>query len=81
MKILSRNAITLSQAAALLPSNPHVATLYRWSQRGINGYRLVTWKCGGRRYTSKDELENFLIATMDRTGDAPHTSVKEVYHG
>ena len=59
--------LTLKQAAAQLPhrrrgSRPHVATLYRWAQRGLRGVRLETIQVGGTLCTSVEALQRFFEA-------------------
>ncbi|RIK74926.1 MAG: hypothetical protein DCC68_22150 [Planctomycetota bacterium] len=51
--------ILLADAAKLLPSRPHVSTLWRWFQRGVKGHRLETLVVGGKRYTSREALQRF----------------------
>jgi hypothetical protein len=52
--------ITLRDAAKLVPGRPHVSTLVRWS-RGLKcGRRLVLVKIGGRLFTSRKLLREFL---------------------
>jgi len=38
---------------------PHVATLYRWAQRGVKGVRLETIRVGGTLCTSMEALQRF----------------------
>src|SRR4051812_43788931 len=38
---------------------PHVATLYRWAQRGIRGIRLETIRVGGTLCTSAEAIQRF----------------------
>ncbi|MCA9312358.1 MAG: DUF1580 domain-containing protein [Phycisphaerales bacterium] len=50
----------------------HIATIYRWAQRGCRGVRLETVQVGGTKYTSPEALQRF----FDRLGpdggpDAP----------
>lgn len=52
--------LTLSQAAQTLPHRPHASTLHRWRTRGIRGVRLQTCLLGGRRFTTKVWLDDFL---------------------
>ena len=62
--IFTEDILTLNSAAAELPrrrkrSRPHVATLYRWAQRGLGGFRLETIQVGGTRCTSLEALTRF----------------------
>lgn len=47
----------------------HRATVARWTTEGIGGIRLRSWKVGGRRLTTVDEVVAFVRATSDI--DAP----------
>jgi len=40
----------------------HLATLFRWAQRGIRGIRLETIQQGGAMVTSPQALERFFAA-------------------
>ena len=52
--------VTLSAAAKLLPTRPHVATLYRWASRGVNSVTLETIKVGAKIVTSREALHRFM---------------------
>lgn len=72
LDINSERIVSLSEAAALLPRRrqnrkPHVATLYRWSQRGCRGVVLETIQIGGTKCTSVEALQRF----FDRLSGAP----------
>ncbi len=60
--------LSLSQAARELPGRPHVSTLHRWRLRGVRGARLRTCLVGGRRFTTRDWLEEFIEATSQSGG-------------
>ena len=63
--------LTLSQAAKTLPGRPHLSTLHRWRQRGVRGIKLQTALVGGRRYTTRAWLDEFIDAiTAAADGDA-----------
>jgi len=60
----SEALIPLRQAARLLPKRragkpAHVATLYRWAQRGLRGVRLETIQVGGTLCTTREALQRF----------------------
>jgi hypothetical protein len=55
--------LSLREAAASLPTRPHICTVHRWRLRGIGGVKLDTVKIGGRRFTSLEELDRFIAAT------------------
>jgi len=66
--------ISMAEAARSLPRRPHVSTLYRWHRRGVRGIKLQTWLVGGRRYTTPDALEKFVVATTAAAdGETPPT--------
>ena len=61
----SEELISLTEAARLLPrrrkgKRPHVATLYRWSIRGVRGVCLETVQVGGTRCTSREAIARFI---------------------
>lgn len=56
--------VSLTTAAAYLPrrragKRPHMATLYRWASRGIQGIHLETIRVGGTLCTSREALQRF----------------------
>src|SRR5262245_32119544 len=69
--------LPLRQAARLLPSRragkpTHVATLYRWAQRGLRGVRLETLQVGGTLCTSREALQRFFERLSKNPGpEAP----------
>ena len=60
-------AISLREAAKLLPGNPSRTTLSRWTHHGVRGVKLATILVGGRRYTTRDELERFIAASSEQS--------------
>lgn len=56
--------IPLTAAARIVPGRTgngcHVATVWRWAERGVGGKRLETVKVGGQRYTSEEALSRFI---------------------
>jgi hypothetical protein len=56
--------ITLDVAAGLLPkvrdTPVHKSTMWRWASRGVKGVRLETIKVGGKTYTTKAALDEFM---------------------
>ena len=55
--------LSLPEAARALPGNVNPATVWRWATRGRNGVRLGTLKIGRGRYTTRRELQRFLVAS------------------
>lgn len=64
--------ITMSEAAQLLPHPPSMATMRRWSTRGIKGLRLKTFKVGRQRLTTAQEMIRFITGQRedDRLGES-----------
>jgi len=64
INVSSEALLSLSEAAGRLPKRrrgkrPHIATLYRWAQRGVRGIRLETIQVGGTLCTSLEALQRF----------------------
>lgn len=56
--------ITLAEAARTLPGGAvHVSTVHRWRLRGVRGVRLPTLLRGGIRYTSRQAIASWIVAT------------------
>ena len=55
---LPTELLTLKQVAKHL--RVHIATVYRWTLRGVRGRRLKSFLVGGRRYVAADDLAQFL---------------------
>ncbi len=58
--------IPLSNAAREFPNRPHSATVIRWAMVGVKvgdareRVKLGSTKIGGRRYTSRADIDEFL---------------------
>ncbi|MEQ8763208.1 MAG: DUF1580 domain-containing protein [Planctomycetota bacterium] len=39
---------------------PHLATVYRWTTRGLQGIVLESVQIGGKRYTSLEAIQRFI---------------------
>ncbi len=68
--LTTETTLSLTEATKHLPrrragKRPHVATLYRWAQRGLRGVRLETIQVGGTLCTSLEALQRF----CDRLSD------------
>ncbi len=73
--ILEQELITVTQAAKSIPTRPHIATVWRWIERGCRGHRLQSWLIGGQRYTSLAAIEEFLQRiNSDSARSAPMTA-------
>jgi hypothetical protein len=80
--IQKEELLTLAMASrqSLLPKRrngkrPHVATLYRWAQRGVRGVRLETIRVGGTLCTTVSAIQRFCDA-LSRTTDFPPPPVQ-----
>jgi hypothetical protein len=62
--LLTEDLLSISEAAKTLPTRPHFATVWRWTQRGLRGKKLETYKIGSRIVTSTQALHRFLEATQ-----------------
>ena len=63
--------LTFPQAAKRLPGHPHLSTLHRWRLHGVRGTRLETCRIGGKRFTSREALERFALATTAAADGEP----------
>jgi len=52
--------LTLGEACRLLPRRPSPATLWRWRAKGINGTRLECVRVGGKWYTTRAAMSEFV---------------------
>tara|TARA_R110002072_G_scaffold107984_7_gene234531 strand:+ start:2621 stop:2863 length:243 start_codon:yes stop_codon:yes gene_type:complete len=55
-----REAARLFQSGRKPGQAVHIATLYRWSLKGVRGVRLCTVLVGGIRYTTRGSIAEFL---------------------
>lgn len=75
--------LTLAQAARLrlwprrrMSKRPHLATLYRWTTRGVRGIRLATVDVGATRCTTEAACRQFIIdVSRVRTGHSASVPV------
>ena len=56
--ILGESVCTLQQARELVPTKPHVATIWNWTRK--TGTRLESCRVGGRIVTSREAVNRFL---------------------
>ncbi len=71
------SVLSLTDAVEHLPQrrggrSVHVATLYRWAQRGVRGVKLEALQVGGTKCTSIEALQRFFerLTALD-SGDQP----------
>ena len=73
----TESVMTMTEAVEHLPHRRggrpvHVATLYRWAQRGLRGCRLETIQVGGTSCTSLEAMQRFFDRlTVCRDGETP----------
>lgn len=66
-RVLSEDLCTFAQVTQMIReqqsgSRLHVATVHRWSLRGVRGHRLESVRVGGRLLTSRQAVHRFLNA-------------------
>lgn len=72
---LGGDLIPISQVPERLPSRRgkkvHISTIFRWASNGVGGVRLRTVRIGGARYTSDEELHQFIaqVSSARRLGN------------
>ena len=61
--IHNQTLIPVSEIPAHVPGRPHLATCWRWIQRGCRGVKLESVLIGGKRFSSLEALQTFVEAT------------------
>jgi len=86
ISVFDDKLLSLGEAARQLPGRPSPCTLWRWRARGVGGVRLKTILIGGRRFVSRQAIDEFVRALTaagdrqpDRTGaeQLPHCCTAE----
>jgi hypothetical protein len=77
-QVQNQQLLTLKQASKTIPSRPHVATLWRWVNRGCRGIQLESWLIGGLRYTSVEAIEKFFAQTNSKPAPAKPDRQREI---
>jgi hypothetical protein len=77
-QVQNQQLLTLRQASKQIPSRPHVATLWRWVNKGCRGIRLESWLIGGLRYTSEEAIEKFFAQTNSKPVTSTAGRQKEI---
>ncbi len=54
-------SITLAQVAAIFKPRKHVNVVRRWCVNGVRGVLLESHLIGGRRYTTREAIAEFLM--------------------
>ena len=65
---LHESQITLKAAQNVLPGKPHISTVWRFVTLGVRGVRLESFVCAGRRFTTIEAVERFVIAQNHSLG-------------
>lgn len=75
MNILDEELIGIEEVSQYVPKKNgkrlHLATAYRWVNRGINGIRLESVLCGRRMCTSREAIRRFFVALNANRNPAP----------
>jgi hypothetical protein len=66
--VLRDQLLGITAAARLLPGRPHCGTIMRWVQKGLGGERLEAVKVGGKWYTTREALNDFIARTTASAG-------------
>lgn len=79
--IQNEQVVSLTDASKHLPrrragKRPHVATLYRWVARGVQGVRLESIQVGGTLCTSLEALQRFCERCTDPSSRLPSSTPK-----
>ena len=71
--LFSEDALTLEQAARLLPGRPSVRSVNRWCIEGVAGERLAHTRIGCKIITTRSALTDFARRVSERYHDPrPH---------
>jgi len=62
--LFSENVYSLKEASKVIPGirggkKPHIASLYRWCKKGVNGVKLESIQVGGTLCTSLQAIQRF----------------------
>lgn len=56
----------------------HIASIYRWVNRGLGGVRLETIKVGSKRFTSVEALDRLFNGATERTQEQNEAVTSEL---
>lgn len=71
MDAFVEDLLSINEAAREAPGRPHIATVWRWINRGVRGIKLETVMIGGRRFTSREALEQFFARLTAASAGEP----------
>lgn len=63
LDIHNESLVPVKDIPSHLPGRVHIASVWRWIQRGCRGVKLETAMIGGKRYSSLEALQRFADAT------------------
>ncbi len=73
--IQNETLVPVCKIPSHVPGRPHLATCWRWIQRGCRSVKLETLLIGGKRYTSLEALQRFAERTTAAAdGDSPEVA-------
>lgn len=69
MRLLEEDRLSLTELAR--QEGVNTATVWRWAQRGVRGFRLETLRVGGKTFTSRQAFARWVAATNDDASAIP----------
>ena len=73
--IHTESLIPVNEIPSHVPGRIHLATGWRWIQRGCRGVKLETVLVGGRRYCSREAIHRFIEATTAAADGDDHSAM------
>lgn len=61
--IQTETLVPINEIPSHVPGRIHIATCWRWIQRGCRGVKLETLLIGGKRFSSLEALQRFAETT------------------
>ncbi len=71
--------VSLSEARAIIPGRPALCTVFRWTLRGIRNVRLESCLVGGKRFSSIEAVDRFIVAINERVSRVSGGSTLRVH--
>jgi hypothetical protein len=77
LDLAQESTLTFAEAARdpVLGRPVHIATIYRWANKGVRGIRLETVMVGGRRLTTQEAMTRFFDRLTQTAGSTGISSV------
>jgi hypothetical protein len=60
--LLAEQRVTLTELAQ--QQQVSSSTVWRWTMRGLRGVRLETYSIGGRRFTTREAFDRFILGSQ-----------------